>query len=172
MRTSVTDESHPRRRGPSQRAATTNPSFVGRDLEIEALAGRLETASRGDGGVTLISGEPGIGKSRLLMELQAHARVAGWLVLSGRAYDTEGMPPYLPFAEAIGQYLQASRDENAGRRLAVAAREVALLVPELSDHITADVPPSFGPEADRYRLFEAVVGFLLTLSSGCALFKT
>jgi len=140
--------------------------FVGRERELEFLCNRLEAAGRGEGGVLLVSGEPGIGKSRLLLEIQARAHAAGWLVLSGRAYDTEGMPPYLAFAEAIAQYLRLATDDDAGRRLAVAAREVALLVPELRDRVPdAGARPSLGPEADRYRLFEAVSDFFLGISA-------
>jgi predicted ATPase len=128
--------------------------FVGRERELATLADRLEAAARGEGGVVLVSGEPGIGKSRLLLEMQTRATAAGWLVLSGRAYDTEGMPPYLAFAEAIAQYLRIGADHEAGPRLAEAAREVALLVPELSEHLPdAGDRPLLGPEATRYRLF-------------------
>ncbi len=120
--------------------------FVGRERELLLLAGRLDSAGRGDGGVVLISGEPGIGKTRLLAEFSARAEQDGWLVLSGRSYDTEGMPPYLAFAEAIAQYLRAGADDEAGRRLAEAAREVALLVPELRERLPdADARPSTRP---------------------------
>jgi tetratricopeptide (TPR) repeat protein/DNA-binding CsgD family transcriptional regulator len=149
----------------AKRLATTRESFIGRQRELAFLEDRLVAAGRGEGGVIFISGEPGIGKSRLLAELASRARDDGWLVLNGSAYETEGVPPYVPFAEAISQYLRSSRDGEAERRLAVAAREVALLVPELSDLVQADKAPSFGPQADRYRLFEAVSGFLLALSS-------
>jgi predicted ATPase len=140
--------------------------FVGRERELAALTERLEAAARGEGGVILVSGEPGIGKSRLLLEIQARARAAGWLVLSGRAYDTEGMPPYLPFAEAIAEYLRTAADEDASQRLAGGAREVAVLVPELSDHLPdAGDRPSLDPATTRYRLFEAVSDFFLRISA-------
>jgi predicted ATPase len=145
-------------------ALTGRSPFVGRARELAALTERLEAAARGEGGVVLVSGEPGIGKSRLLLEFQGCAQAAGWLVLSGRAYDTEGMPPYLPFAEPIAQYLRSAANDEAGRRLAEAAREVVLLVPELSEHLAdAGNRASLSPEADRYRLFEAVSDFFLRL---------
>src|SRR5687767_10563999 len=75
--------------------------LVGREGELATLLGRLADAGRGQGGVALVAGEPGIGKTRLLAELADRAGAAGWTVLVGHAYDTEGMPPYLPFIEAL-----------------------------------------------------------------------
>src|SRR5688572_1468507 len=91
----------------ARRVQARHPSpLIGRDNELRFLTSCLGRAANGDGGVVLISGEAGIGKTRLLHELSEAARTAGWLVLTGRAYDTEGMPPYLPFGEAISQYLR------------------------------------------------------------------
>ncbi|MBE0611678.1 MAG: ATP-binding protein, partial [Dehalococcoidia bacterium] len=94
------------------RARARGTRFVGREPEIASLAGPSQAAERGEAGVVLLSGEPGIGKSRLLREFSARALADGWLVLSGRAYDTEGMPPYLPFVEVLRQYVHASSDEE------------------------------------------------------------
>src|SRR3970040_1769085 len=94
--------------GVARRARTRRAGFVGRGRELAALHAMLdETASRGSGRVALISGEPGIGKTRLLAEGADRAAAQGWLVLSGRAYESEGMPPYLPFVEVLRQYVQA-----------------------------------------------------------------
>ena len=139
--------------------------FVGRERELAALVSRLQDAEATGPGVIFITGEAGVGKTRLLREVAAKAEVQGWRVLFGHAYDTEGMPPFLAFAEAIGQHLRSSAGEEAARALAEAAPEVALLVPELRA-LTGNVagPSSLGPEADRYRLFEAVSEFFLGLS--------
>ena len=55
-----------------QGSALLGPSrapFVGRERELNALLQRMAAAERGEGGVVLISGEPGVGKSRLLAEI-------------------------------------------------------------------------------------------------------
>ncbi|MBK7329589.1 MAG: ATP-binding protein [Dehalococcoidia bacterium] len=75
--------------------------IIGRERELAALTERLEAAGRGEACVVVLSGEPGIGKSRILREFAERALGDGWIVLSGRAYDTEGMPPYLPFVEVL-----------------------------------------------------------------------
>src|SRR5215208_4810980 len=82
------------------------PSFVGRERELALLDDRLAAAGRGEGRLVLVADEPGIGKTRLVAELAASARDAGWRVLAGRAYDQEGLPPYLPFVEALRGHIR------------------------------------------------------------------
>jgi len=82
--------------------------FVGRQYELRQLRAALDRASDGRGQLLLVAGEPGIGKTRLLTEFAKHARAEGWQVLSGRAYDSEGAPPYLPFREALRDYARAA----------------------------------------------------------------
>ncbi|MGD9892514.1 MAG: AAA family ATPase [Dehalococcoidia bacterium] len=132
-------------------------TFVGRGRELSVLTEQMEGAARAGGGVALVAGEPGIGKTRLLAELGSHARVAGWTVLSGRAYDSEGMPPYLPFVEALRGAIRDGNHEHLRTQLGPAAAAVALLLPELRDLAPA-LPevPAIDPEQQRYRLFEAV----------------
>ena len=72
------------------------PGFVGRERELAALLGSLEEVADGQGRLMLVTGEAGIGKTRLLTEFTERARAEGWRVLIGHAYDSEGMPPYLP----------------------------------------------------------------------------
>jgi DNA-binding CsgD family transcriptional regulator len=138
--------------------------FVGREQELATLTGRLEAAGRGEGGVVFISGEPGIGKSRLLREIAGRARADGWLVLAGRAYDMEGMPPYLPFIEILREHLRHAPDE-ALAALASGAPDLCMLLPEVRERVPGlPRPPSLGPEGDRFRLFEAVSGFLINVA--------
>ncbi len=144
--------------------ASQRTPFVGREREFAAFNARLAAAGKGEGGVLFISGEPGVGKSRLLGEFARAARNSGWLVLAGRAYDTEGMPPYLPFVEAIRQYILAVDDADATTLLSEAP-EITILLPELHSRLGGTTrPPSQGPEADRYRLFETVSDFFLAIS--------
>ena len=62
--------------------------LVGRDRELTTLARLLEGARRGHSGIALVAGEPGIGKTRLLLELARRARADKWHVLLGRAYES------------------------------------------------------------------------------------
>jgi len=114
--------------------------FVGRERERALLLERLKAAGDGQGGVVLVAGEPGIGKTRLLEELADGARAAGWTVIGGRAYETEGLPPYLPFIEAVSEWANACTDDNLRSCLGGSAAEVALLVPEVDGGAGGTLP--------------------------------
>ncbi len=146
--------------------ASQRTPFVGREREFAAFNERLAAAGKGEGGVLFISGEPGVGKSRLLVEFARSARNNGWLVLAGRARDAEGMPPYLPFAEAIAEYLGEARDLVL-HRLLESTPDGDLLIPD-QDRARSNplaVQPGPGPELERYRLFETTSRFLLGLAN-------
>src|SRR5207244_10895197 len=96
---------------------TSRTPFVGRRHELSLLTERLWSAREGRGCLVLVAGEPGMGKTRLVFELAQQARSEGWQVLSGRAYDPDGMPPYFPLAEALRAYVRACRTKELRTRL-------------------------------------------------------
>ena len=136
--------------------------LVGRGRELALLGEHLAAAGRGAGRLVLVAGEPGIGKTRLLTELADRARADGWAVLAGRAYEGEGMPPYLPVVEALRPYIRTASPETLRAQLGRGAPNVALLVPDVRDR-WPDLPAGapVDPEYERYRLFEGVADFLL-----------
>jgi DNA-binding SARP family transcriptional activator/tetratricopeptide (TPR) repeat protein len=75
--------------------------FVGREDALARLRRAWSNAGEGQPALSLISGEPGIGKTRLAAELGAAVHGDGGAVLYGRAYP-EPLTPYQPFAEALG----------------------------------------------------------------------
>lgn len=80
---------------------TTGATFVGRDAERALLERRLDAALSGRGSITLISGEAGIGKTRLARELVDVARVHGASVWWARCLDHEGAPPMWPWLHLL-----------------------------------------------------------------------
>jgi DNA-binding CsgD family transcriptional regulator/tetratricopeptide (TPR) repeat protein len=104
--------------------------FVGRDRELEQLGRALE-AARADGGTTaLVTGEAGIGKTRLASEVAARARDAGFEVLLGRSIDLVGTElPYQPFVEALRPLgaLSPADPGAAGSQLRVFRETLAVL---------------------------------------------
>ncbi len=74
--------------------------IVGRDEELELLKEHLRRASEGKGSTLFISGEAGIGKTRLIEEIKDSAHSEGFLILSGNSL-AESLTPYMPFSEAL-----------------------------------------------------------------------
>lgn len=144
---------------------SVRPAFVGRERELAAFAARLARAGAGHGGGVLVSGEPGVGKTRLVTELADRARAEGWLVLVGRAHDADGMPPYLPWTESLRDYVRACPGVELRSQLGDGAADVALISREVRARLpdlSARLPLS--PEHERYRLFESISEFLLNIA--------
>jgi class 3 adenylate cyclase len=77
--------------------------FVGRERERADLRRAVEDARVGHGSFVLVSGEAGVGKTRLVQEVDAEADAHGLRVLAGHSVNDEGRAPYLPFTEMIEQ---------------------------------------------------------------------
>src|SRR5213082_722220 len=107
-------------------------SFVGRQSELDVLWKQLESAAAGRISVAMVAGEPGIGKTRLLAEVATRARVAGSRVLRGGASDAEGMPPYLPFLEALGHHIMTAPLDELRRQTEAVGPVLAPTLPDLT----------------------------------------
>ena len=144
--------------------------MIGRVSELEDLERWLADAGHeGDSDhrkerLLLLSGDPGVGKTRLLAETAKRAHADGALVLAGRAPE-ETLVAFQPFLEALGHYIvQAPLDELRATMRQHGA-ELARLVPVLRRRLPELRPTDEGDsETERYRLFEAVVGLLGDLS--------
>lgn len=77
------------------------PVLLGRDHELSALRAAVQGATDGRGGLALILGEAGVGKSRLAREVEALAAQEGCVILSGRAAEGQSRQPFRPLAEAM-----------------------------------------------------------------------
>ena len=147
--------------------------FVGRGRELAILADSLEDARAARARVVLLVGEPGIGKTRLLEEFPAPTLSAGVTVLRGGSSQAQGMPPYLPFLEALGAYVAAVPVEALRADVGAGAASVARVLPEVAARLGGDVQalPGVPPEQERLRLFDAIAGFIgaIAARSGGAL---
>ena len=139
--------------------------FVGRDSELAELGRWLDQAVRGRGGLVLIGGEPGVGKTRLVEQLLEMARQRRCLALTGRCYEVEGTAPFIPFVEIIEQYARVVQPAVLREALGDAAPEVARLVPDLRRQFP-DIPPALElpPEQQRHYLFKNVAEFFERVS--------
>lgn len=136
----------------------TNPSFAfaGRAEQLEAVRTAWKEAAEQQCRAVLISGEPGVGKTRLVTEFVRTAHQDGGVVLWGRC-DEELDVPYQPFAEALRLFVASITDERLIADMGSFAADLSLLVPELTKRIPGlSVRPVGDPDAERQRLFEAV----------------
>lgn len=139
--------------------------FVGREHELEEMRGLLEDALHGQGRLLLLTGDPGIGKTRTAEQLATYAQVRGARVHWGRCHEGEGAPPYWPFSEAIRSYVAEADPVGLRWQLGSRAPVVAKVVPELRERLgDLDEPPRLEPEQARFRLFDAVSSFLVGAS--------
>ena len=135
--------------------------FVGREREIEQLREAADSALAGNGGLLLLVGEPGIGKTRTSEELATYAQVSGARVYWGRCREDDGAPAYWPWVQAIRGYVRDADPVAMAWQMGAGAAEIAQLVPEVAERL--DIEPA-GPsdsEEARFRLFDSVSSFLV-----------
>lgn len=119
--------------GPVAPAPETRSPLVGRAFELDRLAGivGLGAATAPDdvrAAAVLLAGDAGVGKTRLLAELQERALAAGWRVLVGHCLDFgESALPYLPFTEAFGRL--SAEEPTLAATLVGKRAAIALLMP-------------------------------------------
>jgi DNA-binding CsgD family transcriptional regulator len=140
------------------------PVLVGRDKETGHLQAALAAAEAGHGGTVLLTGEAGIGKSRLVREIARASGARGFTVLTGRAVAGGVPTPFRPFAEALVSAGRAGR-LPASAELDPFRPALGRLVPEWRQPVAAA-----GDESLVY-LGEAVLRLLRVLSpdAGCLL---
>jgi predicted ATPase len=111
--------------------------------------------------VFLISGEPGIGKTRLADELAADAASRGMRVVWGRCWEGGGAPAYLPWVDVLRSLI--IHEPRARERHSTLPAEIAQLIPELSPETISPRVPS-DPQQARFRLFDAIATLLKQLA--------
>ena len=159
--------------------------LVGRDSEVQLMCTLLDTVAldRQFGARALtISGEMGVGKSRLLAEMFVEARARGFRVLDGRAYESGAMFPYLPFIEALRPVLRTSNPKQLRRYMGLEAEGIesslsitnpisimgtplvtalSSLFPELPGMVQVAVSSEvLSPDQVKFRLFDAIATLL------------
>ncbi|MCI0397163.1 MAG: ABC transporter substrate-binding protein [Chloroflexi bacterium] len=139
--------------------------LVGREREFTEAQALWRQATAGEGRALLISGEPGIGKTRLTQEIVTLAELSRGVVLLGECY-AEGGAPYTPIAQIIRAGL-AHLPSGNGRPLPDNfLADLATLAPELRSHYPELPPnPALDPQAEQQRLFDSVVALCTALAT-------
>lgn len=135
-------------------------SMVGREVELERATAAVESVMGGSGRLLLLSGEPGVGKTRLAQEVTLLLRDQGFLIAVGRCYEPHAAVPFYPFLDAIRAVYLAC---PASLKAAVAARwpQMGRLLPD--GGIPAPSPAASAHE-EQQRTYWAVTSFLQAAS--------
>src|SRR5262249_43792427 len=140
--------------------------FVGRERELAELASALDVARSGHGGLYLLSGEPGIGKTRLAERCAEGAAARGFAVLWGRCWAGGGAPTYWPWVQVLRAAVRGPDATNlvhaAGRFVAQLGQLAPELAPGPGAGAWTDLPFET-PDQARLVLFDAVHAVLATL---------
>ncbi len=144
-------------------SAANEIPFTGRKLESAALSDWWASVRAGEGRLMLVDGDPGIGKTRLAVELARAVDADGALVLWGRC-DEDPVTPFQPFAEALGRYFQSVSADRISRMPDWQLTELSRLVLRLSEYVPVLEEEAGDAESGRYRFFEAVTATLDELS--------
>jgi class 3 adenylate cyclase/tetratricopeptide (TPR) repeat protein len=139
-------------------------TFAGRIDQLDALITAWKEAAEGARRAVLVSGEPGIGKTRLVTEAVRAAHDRGAVVLWGRC-DEEGGAPYAPFAEALRHYVAVTPPDRLRAELGPLGGELIRILPDLGARVSGLAEPMRADsDAERYRLFDSVADLLAEIS--------
>ena len=144
--------------------------FVGRETELERLRKAFDDAVSGRGGLVMLVGEPGIGKTRTTQELETYAKMRGATVLWGRTHESAGAPPYWPWIQAGNQYALAHQDDLptiiGPQMTPEAINELVRIFPWLLTGVNVSAPPEISdPEVAQFRLFDAYTQYMKAIAT-------
>jgi tetratricopeptide (TPR) repeat protein/transcriptional regulator with XRE-family HTH domain len=142
------------------RGSFSSMPLIGRAEELDMVGQLLADGPP----VLLVTGEPGIGKSRLLQAGIERAEREGWTVVSGGCHRRSGQEPYAPLVGALADSLRRQSVAQQRMRLQGCARLVGLL-PELAETGVVSRPTwTLPPEQERRLMFGAVARYLANVS--------
>ena len=144
-------------------------AFAGRENERGTIRAVIDRALNGQGSVVMLGGGPGVGKSRLAMEMAECAWRAGFGCAVGHCYERDEPFPYLPFVEILENRLaQAASLDDFRRRMGENASELAQIAPSLR-RVFPDIPqPMELPAVQKRRyLFQSVSEGLRRATQTC-----
>jgi DNA-binding NarL/FixJ family response regulator/Tfp pilus assembly protein PilF len=141
------------------------PVLIGRAADLTALQALIEQAKRGEGQVALISGEAGIGKSRLVAEVKTTAAGQGFLLLQGNCFQADRAFPYAPFLDLLRSYFSGSSPLTRHHDLIPFEQELSQLLPDATPLIPERPPlllsSSLDPQQEQRRLFALLLHFFI-----------
>ncbi len=148
----------------SQPWQALSPVLLGRTREMDKLS-RALSAATGSGQCFILAGDAGVGKTRLLAEIQQRALADRFLTLQGNCFEQDVSFPYAAIVDMLRTFFAAREADAIREALGPLAAELIKLLPELAWILPETQPtPTLEAEAEKRRLFEALVQWLLRLA--------
>ncbi|HLJ34058.1 MAG TPA: AAA family ATPase [Ktedonobacteraceae bacterium] len=149
------------------------PILIGRQPHLDSLIQFIEQIYSGHGQTILVSGEAGIGKSRLIAEAikytrASHSQAASPtpLILEGRCFEPDRSLPYAPFLDLLRSFLSSYSPQDLVALLGPTTSELSRLLPEFAAFVPELVTASpLDPEQEKRRLFQALLHFFTRLAA-------
>ncbi|HEY7802382.1 MAG TPA: AAA family ATPase, partial [Dehalococcoidia bacterium] len=142
----------------------TCPFVIGRSEYLGPFERVVDAICAGQGRLITIAGEAGIGKSRLVRELQGCAREAakdsGIRVLEGRCFEHDASLPYAPLLDLLRSLLARTQPDDQRELLGSELGVIARLLPEIRPGEANEESPEIDPEQERRRLFRALMAII------------
>jgi len=142
------------------RALVRGTPWADRETELDTLTRSLEGASRGEGSILLVSGDAGIGKTRLFDEAMHRMQALGLRSLKARGLPGDTSPPYSYWAEVAREYLRDLAPALFQKAVGEQAADIAKLAPELAERLgNPTAPPGLNPDQERLRFYDGIIRF-------------
>jgi len=136
------------------------PVLVGRAAAVGALRSAMDAAAAGHGRIVLLSGEAGVGKSRLAAVGKAYATQRGFLVLESACFLQDRASPYAPVLDLLRARFAGLTPDAVAETVGPFARELSWLLPDIVPVPSEPFAVSLDPEQQRGRLFAALAHVL------------
>jgi predicted ATPase len=138
------------------------PVLIGREAFLDSIERVFEQVRNGQGQTILVSGEAGIGKSRLVAEIKARLGQGQDHCLQGQCFEQDRALPFAPLVDLLRTLLLIESREASLRTLAPVTRELIKILPDLALWLPDVKPtPVLEPEQEKRRLFVALTSFML-----------
>jgi DNA-binding CsgD family transcriptional regulator len=143
-----------------------SPTFIGRRPELAQLQAAAQRAAAGKPGLVLVTGEAGVGKTRLVEELAASAIKRGYRVLIGGCVSLSAdVAPFAPIVEALRPLRRDLAPEEMAAVLGPRARDLGTLMPEAEPAPEVASATGISPDSSRARQLELLLGMLGRLAA-------